>query len=302
MKLLFLGTGAMVPTKQRNVSSVLLEYEGEFILFDCGEGTQRQMNLAGYNRTKVSKVLITHWHGDHVSGLIGLIQTIGNVPNPGVLTIIGPTGTQQRMDHLTRAVQFDARLKLDVQEVYPEKPTVVHDDGKYVIEAVKVDHGVPTIAFSFVEKDARRIDMERAQKLGLKEGPLLGKLSRGKSVELDGKSISPEQVTYVQRGRKVSYVMDTTPCDSAVRLAENADVLICESTFGSQDQDKADAYGHLSAADAARMAKSSHAKQLVITHFSQRYFDISPLLEEAQEVFSKTVAAHDFMELVVERD
>ena len=302
MHLMFLGTGAMVPTKERNVSSVLLEYNGEFILFDCGEGTQRQMNLAGYNRTKVTKVLLTHWHGDHVSGLIGLIQTIGNVPEPGALTIIGPAGTEKHMHHLVNSAIFDPRLTLNIQEVYPEKPETVLENDSYEIQAAKVEHSVPTIAFSFKEKDKRRVDLKKAQKHNLKPGPKLGKLSTGISVEHEGKEITPEMVTYIQPGRKVAYVMDTGMHQNAIRLSEDADVLICESTFSAdQHQEKAEEYGHLSARDAAMIARSANAKQLVITHFSQRYTTSTPLLEEAQDTFPNTTAAYDFMKLEVAR-
>ncbi len=302
MQLCFLGTGAMVPTKERNVSSVLLEYEGEFILFDCGEGTQRQMNLAGYNRTKVKKVLLTHWHGDHVSGLIGLIQTIGNVPEPGTLVVVGPKETRQRLDALTHSAIFDARLHLDVHEIAPGKPEKVLDTERYEIWAAPVEHTVPTLAYAFVEKDVRRIDTEKAARLGLKPGPFMGKLSRGKPVELDGKTITPEMVTYVQKGRKIAYVMDTGVNENAIRLAEDADVLICESTFSAdQHQEKAEEYGHLSARDAAHIARAANVKKLVITHFSQRYVTSTPLLEEAQDTFPNTVAAYDFLQMDVQR-
>lgn len=302
MKLLFLGTGAMVPTRERNVSSVLLEYEGEFILMDCGEGTQRQMNIAGYNRTKVKKILLTHWHGDHVSGLIGLIQTIGNVPHPGTLTIVGPKGTQEHMHHLTNSAIFDKRLTLDVQEVFAATPQKVLDEAKYEIWAANVDHGVPTLAFSFVEKDTRRIDLVKAESLGLRPGPLMGKLQKGNEVELDGKTITPSQVTYVQEGRKVAYVMDTVKCDNAVRIAEDAEVVICESTFlSSEHQEKAEEYDHLSARDAAEIARDANAKKLFLTHFSQRYPNVTPHLQEAKAVFRNTECAHDFLEVDMSR-
>lgn len=303
MHLMFLGTGAMVPTKQRNVSSVLLEYNGEFILFDCGEGTQRQMNLAGYNRTKVSKVLLTHWHGDHVSGLIGLIQTIGNVPEPGTLTIVGPKGTKKHMNHLINSAIFDPRLTLDIKEVYPEKPETVLETDLYEIQAAKVEHSVPTIGFRFQEKDKRRIDLAKAKKHGLKQGPTLGKLSNGQTVEHEGKEVTPQMVTYIQEGRKVTYVMDTSMHENAILLAEDADVLVCESTFSAdQHQHKAEEYGHLSARDAAMIARNANAKQLIITHFSQRYLTSTPLLEEAQDTFPNTIAAYDFMKQEIKRE
>lgn len=303
MHLMFLGTGAMVPTKERNVSSMLLEYKGEFILFDCGEGTQRQMNLAGYNRTKVTKVLLTHWHGDHVSGLIGLIQTIGNVPEPGELVVIGPKGTKKHMHHLMNSAIFDPRLTITIYEAYPESPQAVLSAADYEIHAARVEHSVPTIAFSFVEKDKRRIDLDKAESFGLKQGKVLGALSRGETVVYDDQEITPEMVTYVQKGRKVSYVMDTGMHQNAIAIAEDASVLVCESTFSAdQHQDKAEEYGHLSARDAAMIARHADVKQLVITHFSQRYTSSTPLLEEAKDTFVNTIAAFDFMKLDVLRE
>ena len=296
MQILFLGTGAMVPTRERNVSGVLLEYEGEYILFDCGEGTQRQMNLAGYNRVKARKILITHWHGDHVSGLIGLIQTLGHIPDPGSIQLIGPKGTEERLYHLMNSVYFDRRLDIKVIEADPKKPAIVFSEDRYDIWAVSVEHSVPTLAYAFVEKDRTRIDTKKASQLGLSEGPLLGKLSRGLTVNHEGRAIKPEQVTYSQPGRKVVYVMDTNLTDGALRLAEDADVLICESTFLAEEhQDKAEEYGHLSARDAAQLARDANAKKLFLTHFSQRYADVGPLLEEARQVFPSTEAAHDFL-------
>lgn len=302
MHLMFLGTGAMVPTKERNVSSVLLEYDGEFILFDCGEGTQRQMNLAGYNRTKVKKVLITHWHGDHVSGLIGLIQTIGNIPEPGTLKVFGPRGTKTHMDHLTRSAIFDPRLIIEIEEIDAEKPVEIFENEKYILSAAAVEHSVPTIAYRFQEKDNRRMNVEKCEQFGIKPGPLMGKLGRGESVEVDGKKITPEMATYMQKGRSVTYVMDTAMCENAIRIAEDSNILICESTFSAdQHQDKAEQYGHLSARDAAMIARSANAKKLIITHFSQRYTTSTPLLEEAKDTFPNTDAAFDFLKVEVER-
>ncbi len=301
MELTFLGTGAMVPTKQRNVSSVLLSFDGEFILFDCGEGTQRQMNLAGLNRTKVSKVLITHWHGDHVAGLIGLIQTIGHIPSPGTLSVFGPPGTKTHMYHLLKAIIFDNRLNIDVNEVDVSSPETIFETDKYIISACSVEHGVPTLAFSFEEKSYRRIDINAAKKLGVPSGPVMGRLTRGLAVDINGKKILPSQVTYMQKGRKVSYVMDTVLTDHAVKLASDSDILVCESTFLSSEQDKAKLYGHLSARDAAMLAKRAGVNLLVLTHFSQRYPVIDTLTDEAKSVFKNTIAAYDFLQLPIKK-
>jgi ribonuclease Z len=297
MELVFLGTGSMVPTKDRNVTSHLLEYNGEYILIDCGEGTQRQMNIAGYSRTKVRKVLLTHWHGDHVAGLIGLIQTLCAVPNPGSLTIIGPKGTEKYMHHMLRSMAFDLRLELDIREVEPTGVENVLETQDYYIQAAAMDHGLPCLAYSFVERDTRRMHLKAAEELGLKPGPLMGKLQRGESVEVDGKTVHPDDVSYVKRGRKVSFILDTALNENCIPLARLSDVLVCESTFKEEHSDKGTDYKHLTTRDACQIAANADVEKLIITHFSQRYTTTHEMLEEARQYFPNVEAAYDFMKV-----
>jgi ribonuclease Z len=297
-EIVMLGTSCMVPTKERNVQGIYVEFKGEGMLFDCGEGTQRQMNIIGINRNKVRKIFITHWHGDHVSGLIGLLQTMSNNENPQKVMIFGPRDTKERIAHLMRAVSFeDNRLELEVKEINPNGVERIYDGEEYYIEASYLDHKMPCLGYSFIEKDKRRVSMAAAKKIGLKEGPLVGKLQAGKSVEFKGKTIHPDEVTYVQAGKKLSIVLDTLPCENAYDLARDADLLIAESAYTSDKEEKALEYKHMTTKQAALIATNANAKKLIITHFSQRYKTNSELAEEIKTFFPNSECAYDFMKI-----
>ncbi len=301
LEITFLGTSSMVPTKERNVQAILLDYNGELLLFDCGEGTQRQMNIAGFSRARVKKVFLTHWHGDHVGGLISLIQTIFNGEYHDTLHVYGPKGTKLRLEHLRKSVDFENEIRLEVHELNPEPREIItaYEGEEYLVECTPMRHGTPTIAYAFVEKDKRRVDMAAAAKHGLKTGPLVGKLQRGETVEFKGKTITAEEVTYVRTGKKVALIPDTTLNDAAPLLAENADVMICESTYGGEHEEKAAEYKHLTAAQAALIAQQAGVKRLILTHFSQRYTSVNHLLDEARTHHPNVELAHDFYRVTV---
>ncbi|MBN1376879.1 ribonuclease Z [Candidatus Woesearchaeota archaeon] len=301
MKITFLGTSSMVPTKDRNVQAIFLRYKAEGILIDCGEGTQRQMNIAGINRNKVNKVLISHWHGDHVSGLIGLIQTLGNnMEEKPVLQVYGPKGTKERMHHMLKTVVFDNnRVELKIHELNPKNIKKFFENDNYYIECAYLNHSVPCLGYNFIEKDRLRIDVKKAKKIGLKQGPLMGKLQKGKTVEFKGKKIKPEDVTYNVKGKKITFILDTLPCTNAVKLAKDADLMICESVYHSSLKEKSHVYKHMTAQDAALIANKANAKKLILTHFSQRYKEINEVLKDAKDVFNNTEAAFDFKNVKV---
>lgn len=296
-----LGTGSMLPTKDRNVSGLYLEFEGEGMLFDCGEGTQRQMSVVGISRAKVRRIFITHWHGDHVAGLIGLIQTIGNSNYTEALHIYGPVETKERMFHIMSATIFENKIDMKVHELKPEREEglLFVDEEKYEVWCANADHGVPCLAYAWREKDRVRVDMEACAKLGIKAGPLVGKLSRGESVEHDGKRISPKDVTYKVTGKKLAIIPDTAPHPNLVRIAQDADLLICESTYGTSEEEKAHEHRHMTAQWAAQVAQRADVKKLLLTHFSQRYPVVTPLLEEARTIFPNTEAAFDLMKITL---
>lgn len=299
MKIVFLGTGAMVPTKDRNVQSIYLEYNGEGILVDCGEGTQRQMSVMGLNRQKVKKVLISHWHGDHVSGLIGLIQTLGNIDEPGTLKVFGPEGSKHYFDHLMGSCAFDPRLQVELIEVKPEddKTKLCFENDKYLIEAVSLKHSIPCNGYSFIEKDQRVINMKKAAELGLNEGPIMGKLQRGETIIHNNKTIKPEDVSKIKEGKKISFVLDTEACSAVHNLVKDADLLISEATYTSDLDEKAEEYKHMTAQTIAQIASQEGVKKLILTHFSQRYKSVEAIEEDARKVFPDTVCAFDFMQV-----
>jgi ribonuclease Z len=288
----------MVPTKERNVSGIHIFYDGEGILFDCGEGTQRQMAMADLNRKAVQKIFITHWHADHVGGLLPLIQTISDHGRDVSIDIYGPKETKKRVEHLLAATYFDPALTITVHEVDPKhKVTTICTTDKYRIDAVSLDHGVPTIGFAFIEHDRRRMNTAKMTKLGLKPGPVLSKFQAGEDVKVDGKLIKADDVTYIVPGKKFTYVPDTMFCQSAIDLAKDADLLVAESTYCADQEDKAHDHKHLTSTQTAQIAAMSGAKKLVLTHVSQRYKNPAQLLDEAKAVFPDAQIGFDLMKI-----
>lgn len=294
MQIIFLGTSCAKPTKERNHSAVFLSYGSDGILFDCGEGTQRQMAIAGIKPTKISKVLITHWHGDHVLGLPGLIQTLGMSEYTKTLKIYGPEGTKQRVKSIFDACEFEQRINIEVIEI---KNGMFYKGEEYSLESYEIVHGVRTVGYRFVENEKRRINLSLAKKLGIPEGPLLGQLQDNKSITFKGKKIQPDEVTSVTEGKIIAYIPDSIPCENTLKLAKEADLLICDATYASNLQEKADTNLHMTSKQAAQIASRANVKQLVLTHFSTRYKTTHELEEDARDIFDKVTAAKDFMKI-----
>ena len=292
MQIIFLGTSCAVPTKDRNHNTFLLAYRDEGILFDCGENSQRQLRIAGIKPTKITRILISHLHGDHIFGLPGIIYTLGLSEYNKKLIIYGPKGIKKFVNLMINSTMDNARISVDVREISPGK---FYDGKWFKLEAKKLAHGPYTLGFSFIEKDRRRINLDYVKKLGIPEGPLLGKLQNGKNITFKEKIISADKATTVVKGKKISYIADTRTCKSAYDLAKNSDLLIAASTYSSKDQDKAEKHKHLTAKEAGLIASQSNVKQLVLTHFSQRYKDIHELEKDARDVFDNSIAAKDFM-------
>jgi len=285
----------MVPTKERNVQGIYMSYKAEGILIDCGEGTQRQMNLAGINRNKVNTILVTHWHGDHVGGIIGLLQTISDKDNPPKIEIYGPKGTKKRVRHLLDSVVFDgSNLNLNIFELNPKKVETFKEKDDFYLQCAPMEHSTPCVAYSFVEKDKRKINIAKAKKLGLKEGPSLGKLQNEKSVVVNGKKIFPDDISTIKKGRKLTFIFDTIPTENCYEIAENADLLVTEAVYLPKLRENADKYKHLTTQDAGLIANKANVKKLIVTHFSQRYKSGNEIEEDIKTYFANSETAYDF--------
>lgn len=289
----------MVPTKERNQSAVFVSYKNEGILVDCGEGTQRQFKITGIPLTKITKVLVSHWHGDHVLGLPGLIQTLNSTTTEHRLQVFGPKGTKTQLDYMKKAFLMEGNGGSLALEVHDVEGGVFFETADFRLEAAMLDHSVPCLGYSIVEKDKVHVDMAAVKRLGLPEGPMLGELQEGKPVVWKGKTVKPAEVTFATKGKKVTVIMDTQICNSAVKLAKGADLLVCEATYADELEGKAGEYKHLTAGQAAAIANKAGAGKLVLTHFSQRYKATGELEEDARLTFDNVLCARDFMRLSV---
>jgi ribonuclease Z len=292
MEVVILGTSSMVPTKERNQSGVFIRYKNEGILIDCGEGMQRQFKQKGIPLTKITKILITHWHGDHVFGLPGVLSTLGTSEYSRTLQIYGPKGTKKQFEAMFNAFVFDRKVEIEIKEI---SDGIIFEGNEFCLETLKLEHGIPCYGYSFVQKDIRHVDAKKAKKLGVVNGPLMGKLQDNQPVVVNGKKVNPKEVTYIENGKKITVIADTVPCNNAIKLAKDADLLICESTYSSKLEEKGEDYKHMTGKQAGLIANQSNAKKLVLTHFSARYKTTEEVEEDAKDVFDNVVAARDFM-------
>jgi len=302
MRVTFLGTSGAVPTTERNTSALVLTREGERLLFDCGEGTQRQMMRFGTG-FDVEHIFLTHLHGDHVLGLSGLVQTWDFNDREKPLCIHAPAGTRSRIEQLV-AVTGD-RPSYPVRITQEEAGNVVLDRDDYEIRAVAVDHRTTALGYALIEDDRKgRFDRERAEnEFGIPPGPKYSKLHEGQSIEHDGQTIQPEEVVGPPRpGRRFVYTGDTRPADSVAAAAENADLLVHDGTFAEDHAERARKTAHSTAREAAQVANDADVKRLALTHLSTRYGGEGWRLEnEASEIFDgETVfVASDGMQVEV---
>ncbi|HEY4101388.1 MAG TPA: ribonuclease Z [Gemmatimonadales bacterium] len=295
MQVTFLGTSAAVPTVDRNVSALMVQREGDLFLFDCGEGTQRQMMRYGAGFA-VDDVFITHYHADHTLGIPGLLRTMGLQGRTAPLRLHGPRGAQRHLGALT-ALGME-RPKFPV-EIFAVQPGDVIPRGDYDLVVGAAKHKGDCLAFAIVEHERLgRFDPERARELGIPEGPLWGRIHRGESVTLaDGRVVEPHELVGATRpGRRLVYSGDTAPSDAIVELARGADLLIHEATFGADEVERARETNHSTARDAATAARDAGVRRLVLTHLSARYSRDAPeLVAEARDLFPATEVARDGM-------
>ena len=303
MEVVFLGTSGCVPTETRSLSSVLINFLNQPYLFDCGEGTQRQMRLAGINFMKIDNIFLTHLHADHFLGLGGMIQSMDFMERTRELNIYGPRGTKQAISTLLTAGTFVLdHLSVKVHEV---EPGLVLDEEKAKVTCAKTIHTSNSLAYCFEEKPHRKFLKQTALKLGVPEGRLFSELQEGRAVTVKGKAITPDEVLDKPiPGRKVVYTGDTRPCNNVLRLAENADILIHDGTFSHEEKELVEDSAHTTNVQAAEIAKKENVKKLFLTHISQRYpkkEDLDKITAEARKIFPDSYIAEDLMHVEVEK-
>jgi ribonuclease Z len=289
-KLIVLGTSSQVPSRERNQNGYLLRFDDQGFLFDPGEGTQRQMIMAGVAVSGITKIFISHFHGDHCLGLAGIIQRISldKVPHP--VEVYYPASGQVYYERLKDACSYHHEGRLEERPIRGDE--VVFEDERMVISASRLDHDIETYGFRFREKDSYTLDPEMLCKTGI-FGPMAGELKKTGRVRVKSKVVTVDDVGTVLPGQIFSYVMDTRLCEAIYGLARDADMLLMEATFLSELEGKAQEFGHLTAAQAGMIARDSGVELLVLTHFSQRYPSPEPFVEEASGFHGHTVAARD---------
>ncbi len=297
MRITFLGTAGSWPTKERSASAIALDTERELVLFDCGEGTQRQFFQSSASFMRVRRVFLTHFHGDHFLGLPGLIQSmcLNNREEP--LDIYGPADAKEMVDRVLKMGYFTLRFPVNVHTLSPG--STVELPG-YTVKAAEADHPVPTLAYRLDEAQKRgRFDGDLARSLGIR-GPDFARLEAGEPVRVGERVVHPSDVMGPPRpGRSIVYSGDTAPSPEVERLARRATVLIHEATTALDLEAEANRWGHSSARQAATLAKEAEVGTLFLTHFSSRYKELEPLETEARDRFAEARAARDFLDHLI---
>ena len=289
LEITFLGTGAGVPSKDRAMSAVAVRQGSQVTLFDCAEGTQRQLMMSRLSFMKIDQIFISHLHGDHMLGLPGLIQTMGMSGRKNPLDVYGPKGIRDAVLGMLNACEGVYEYELRITELEPDQSL---EFGTHHVTAFRTVHGVPSLGFRYLEKDSPgAFDKAKAISLGISPGPDFGRLQRGETVN----GVRPEQVMEpVKKGLSVVYTGDTVSDESVVLGSMGADVIIHDSTYDGDEVDRAAKHMHSTCVQAAEVAKRASARYLLLTHFSHRYDDCNVLQDHAREVFENTFAVNDF--------
>ncbi len=294
LEIVFLGTGSGIPTKKRNHPSIWLRYADNVWLWDCGEGTQRQLLLAGLNFMAIDRIFITHWHADHWAGLIGLFQTMNLEKRTRPIYVYGPDA-ERFVGDILDLDYWGPRFRIIARTVPHDQPSVVLSTADFEIRSLPMIHTVPAVGYCFKENDSWNVDLTKAARYGLRQGPLIGKLKREGQIVFKGQKVLLQDVAVLKPGIKVAYTGDTRPHRAIIEWAKGADLLIHDGTFVEEMEERA----HTGAKEAAQIAKAADVKRLILTHLSRRYTSPKPLLEEAKKIFENSEVAEDFMRLEI---
>ena len=298
MKLVFLGTSAAQPTENRGLSCICLERDGEILMFDAGEATQISYMKSGLGWNKKMKLFVTHLHGDHCVGILGILQTMSMQNRTETLEIFGPSGIEEFIAANIKVLNFGLSFPVIITIVNDGR---IFENEKYSINVCKANHSVIAFSYLFEEKDkAGRFNLEKAKQLGIPEGKLWKKLQSGNEVIIDGGIIKPNQVLGTRRpGKKIGISGDTMPTMLLEKFFENCDYLVYDSTFLDGEKQKALETCHSTAKQAATLGKNAKVKNLILTHFSARYKNEIGHLKEALEIHNSVITAKDLLEIEI---
>ncbi|AIJ05205.1 ribonuclease Z [Methanocaldococcus bathoardescens] len=311
MKLIFLGTGAAVPSKNRNHIGIAFKFGGEVFLFDCGENIQRQMLFTEVSPMKINHIFITHLHGDHILGIPGLLQSMGFFGRDKEINIFGPEGTKEVVENSLKLGAHYIEFPIKVYEIYEKKPITIYKEENYEIIAYPTEHGIPSYAYIFKERKKPRLDIEKAKKLGVKIGPDLKKLKNGEAVKnIYGEIVNPEDVLLPpKKGFCLAYSGDTVPLEDFGKYLNElgCDILIHEATFDDSSKDIAKDNMHSTIGDAVNIAKLANVKALILTHISARYdkeeyFNLYKMNVKQYNESFKIIISEDLMTYDIKRD
>ena len=298
MKLVFLGTSAAQPTENRGLSCICLERNGEILMFDAGEAAQMSFMRSGLGWNKKMKLFVTHMHGDHCVGILGLLQTMSMQNRTETLEIFGPSGIEEFIAINIKVLNFRLSFPVLITKIQEGK---IFEDEKFSIHVCKANHSVTTFSYLFEEKDKPgRFNLDKAKQLGIPEGKLWSDLQKGHDITIDGKVIKPDQVLGEKRpGKKIGISGDTMPTMELEKFFENCDYLVFDSTFLEKEKDRAQDSCHSTAKQAATLGKNARVKNLILTHFSARYKDEEGHLKEANEIHDSVITAKDLLEIEI---
>ncbi|AJM91450.1 MULTISPECIES: ribonuclease Z [Nitrosopumilus] len=298
MKLVFLGTSAAQPTENRGLSCICLEREGEILMFDAGEAAQISYMKSGLGWNKKMKIFVTHLHGDHCVGILGLLQTMSMQNRTETLEIFGPSGIEEFIAANIKVLNFGLSFPVLINTIKDEK---IFENEKFSIRACKANHSIVAYSYLFEEKDKPgRFNVKKAKELGIPEGDLWNKLQNGKEIIINEKTIKPEQVLgEKRRGKKIGISGDTMPTQELEKFFEECDYLVFDSTFLDTEKQKAQDTCHSTAKQAATLGKNANVRNLILTHFSARYKDEVEHLNEAKEIHNSVITARDLLEIEI---